>query len=253
MKLFDAHFHVIDPRFPLVTNNGYLPETFTCHDYLTRMQNYDLTGGAIVSGSYQGFDQSYLLDALKTLGLSFVGVVNLATTATDQEILDLHAAGVRAVRFNLRRGGSEKVEVLENTAQRIHHLCGWQFELYVDSSELDALYKVLLRLPAYCPDHLGLSRRGFSTLLKLAEKGAHIKACGFGRVEFDVVAAMKQIYSINPGAMMFATDLPSTRAPRAYSDKDFSLIVDSFTEDEAKNIFYNNAIAFYQIKGIHLL
>ena len=64
---------------------------------------------------------------------------------------------------------------------------------------------------------------------------------------------MKQIYSINPGAMMFATDLPSTRAPRAYSDKDFSLIVDSFTEDEAKNIFYNNAIAFYQIKDIHLL
>lgn len=34
--IFDAHLHVIDPRFPLVPNGGYLPEPFTAEDYLER-------------------------------------------------------------------------------------------------------------------------------------------------------------------------------------------------------------------------
>ena len=32
--IFDAHCHIIDSRFPLVPNNGYLPEPFTVEDYL---------------------------------------------------------------------------------------------------------------------------------------------------------------------------------------------------------------------------
>ena len=55
-RVFDAHFHVIDQDFPLVENEGYLSETFTHHDYLSAMADYDLIGGAIVSGSFQGFD-----------------------------------------------------------------------------------------------------------------------------------------------------------------------------------------------------
>lgn len=52
-SLFDAHLHIIDPAFPLVANNGYLPEPFTHADYLTRMQPYRLCGGAVVSGSFR--------------------------------------------------------------------------------------------------------------------------------------------------------------------------------------------------------
>ena len=253
MKLFDAHLHIIDPRFPLVPNNNYLPDTFTCSDYLKRMENYNLCGGAVVSGSFQGFDDSYLLDALATLGPGYVGVINLPATVSDQKIMELDTAGVRAVRFNLMRGGSEKIEQLESMSQRVYELCGWHVELYVQSGELDGLYKTLVRLPALSIDHLGLSEDGFVSLLKLVEKGTHIKASGFGRIDFDFISAIKRIYSLNPAALMFATDLPSTRAPRAYSDNDFNLIVDSFTKDEAKNIFYNNAIAFYKPKGFQSL
>ena len=59
-KLFDAHLHSIDKRFPLTPNNGFLPDPFSCEEYLARMKGYDLAGGAIVSGSFQAFDQSYL-------------------------------------------------------------------------------------------------------------------------------------------------------------------------------------------------
>jgi len=250
MKLFDAHLHIVDPRFPLLANDGYCPQAFTCNDYLLRMKGYDLYGGAIVSGSFQGFDQSYLLEVMKYLGPTFVGVVNLPATASDQEIVELHSAGVRAVRFNLKPGGSEDVAEIESLARRVYDICNWHIELYVDSSKLEALHKTLVRLPAICIDHLGISKDGFSMLLNLVEKGTYVKASGFGRVEFDVIDATHQIYSINPNALMFATDLPSTRAPRAYSDYDFNLIVDSFSKDEAENIFYNNAIAFYRVKGV---
>ena len=77
-----------------------------------------VVGGAVVSGSFQGFDQSYLLDALDQLGPSFVGVTQLPPSVTDEEVLALDAAGVRAVRFTLARGGSLDVEL----ALRVYEL-----------------------------------------------------------------------------------------------------------------------------------
>ena len=105
--LFDAHLHVIDPRFPLVPNRGYLPNPFTAEDYMERAAPLGVVGGAVVSGSSQAFDQTYLLDALERLGPSFVGVTQLPGSVSDEQILRLHAARVRAVRFNFYRGGSE--------------------------------------------------------------------------------------------------------------------------------------------------
>jgi hypothetical protein len=32
-KLFDAHFHINDPRFPLIPINGYLPDATNFYDH----------------------------------------------------------------------------------------------------------------------------------------------------------------------------------------------------------------------------
>ena len=45
---------------------------------------------------------------------------------TDEEILALDAAGVRAVRFTLARGGALDIEL----ALRVHALAGWHAEVY---------------------------------------------------------------------------------------------------------------------------
>lgn len=34
--VFDTHFHIIDPRFPVMENQGFLPPVFTVDDYLSR-------------------------------------------------------------------------------------------------------------------------------------------------------------------------------------------------------------------------
>ncbi|MGZ8212720.1 MAG: hypothetical protein ACXWUH_19630, partial [Burkholderiales bacterium] len=31
--VFDTHFHIIDPRFPVIENQGFLPPVFTADDY----------------------------------------------------------------------------------------------------------------------------------------------------------------------------------------------------------------------------
>lgn len=244
--IFDSHFHIIDRRFPLVPNQGYLPDDFSRDDYLLRTQEYNLAGGAIVSGSFQAFDQRYLRAALAELGPAFVGVTQLPAAVSDAELLDLNASGVRAVRFNLKRGGSEGVEKLAAMAQRVHELVGWHVELYVDSRDLAGLFDTLVALPAVSIDHLGLAKEGFGVLLKLAARGVRVKATGFGRVDFDVAEALKELYAANPAALMFGTDLPSTRASRPYSDADLLLVVETLGEEGARRVLYENAVAFYQ-------
>lgn len=244
--VFDSHFHIIDSRFPLVPNQGYLPDDFTCADYRQRTGNIALKGGAVVSGSFQALDQSYLVDALSMLGPGFVGVTQLPATVSDEEVLRLNSFGVRAVRFNLKRGGSEGVEHLEEMARRVYDLAGWHVELYVDSRDLADLKDTLVGLPAVSIDHLGLSKDGFPNLLALVEKGVRVKATGFGRVDFDVRDALRQIAAANPDALMFGTDLPSTRAPRPYLDEDLELVLDALGEELGRKALYDNAVAFYR-------
>ena len=246
-RIFDSHLHIIDPAFPLVPNKGYLPDPFTVDDYLREAHPLGVTAGAVVSGSFQAFDQGYLSSALEQLGHTFVGVTQLPVSVSDTDIIRLNEKGVKAVRFNLKRGGSESVEHLETFARRVHDLVGWHVELYVNSRELYELQETLLHLPAVSIDHLGLSKGGFPTLLRLAEKGVRVKATGFGRVDFPVADALRAIHSANPHALMFGTDLPSTRAPRPFETSDIELLVETLGDKAAEMALWLNAVTFYRV------
>lgn len=248
MKIFDAHFHIINPKFPLVANNGYLPPEFTTEDYTKRTSNYGITGGAIVSGSFQAFDQEYLIDALKQLGNDFYGVANIPTTLSDEELGRLDKANVRAIRFNVKRGGSEKMEHIEKLSNDLFDKYGWHTELYIDSKDLSRLKSVLQNIPEFSIDHMGLSQAGLKDLYYWVEKGAKVKATGFGRIDFDPISTMKTIYQINPNALMFGTDLPSTRAKTPFSEKDLQLVRNNFSTEELKKVFYQNASEWYKKK-----
>jgi predicted TIM-barrel fold metal-dependent hydrolase len=247
--VFDAHLHIIDPRFPLTRNDGYLPSPFTVDEYRERVDGLGVRGGAVVSGSFQGFDQSYLRDALSKLGSAYVGVTQVPATITDEEITDLDAAGVRAVRFNVRRGGSATLDELDRLARRVHDVAGWHSELYIDARTLPDLASTLAALPAVSIDHLGLHRDGLPHLLKLVEQGVKVKATGFGRVDLDPAEVMTAIVKANPAALMAGTDLPSTRARRPFMDEDFALIAETVGEEHLDAVLWRNAAAFYRLPG----
>ena len=245
MKIFDAHFHIIDPRFPLVENNGFLPSEFTVEDYQNQLEKIELVGGAVVSGSFQTFSQEYLIEALNQFGSNFYGVANIPVNMPDSELNRLNKAGVAAVRFNLKRGGSESLKHLEYLSNKLYNEFGWHTEIYMNSKDIRELSSTLDKLPLFSIDHLGLSKSGLDEVYKLLEKGNRIKATGFGRVDFDPIPVMKKIYAINPEALIFGTDLPSTRAKVPFSVDDIELVIEHFTEDEQQNIFYKNALNWY--------
>ncbi len=222
--IFDAHFHVIDPRFPLTGNRGFFPGPFTVEDYRARVAALGVTGGAVVAGSFQGYDQAWLIDALERLGPGFVGVAQVPVDISDREVLELTAAGVVAFRVNLVRGGD--IRDLERLAPRLGELAGWHAEVYLDAGDLPELAPHLRAAPRLVVDHLGLSRDGLGDLLELVERGAYVKASGFGRTDHDVPAALQAIAAVNPGALVFGTDLPSTRVSVPFADADAELVRD---------------------------
>ncbi len=244
--IFDAHVHIVDPRFPLAADAGYEPAPFTVADYRRRVAGLDIVGGAVVSGSFQGADHTYLVDALARLGPGWAGVTQLPVSASDADVRALDRAGVRAVRFNLRRGGSAPLDQLETLARRVFALAGWHVELYVDGRELPALESRLAALPRVSIDHLGLRRDGLPALLRLVERGARVKATGFGRVDLDVSATLRAIADVDPAALLFGTDLPSTRAPRPFADADVRTVVDALGPALAARALHDNAIAWYR-------
>lgn len=245
--MFDTHFHIIDFRFPVQENQGFMPPSFPVDAYRERTRALGITGGCVVSGSFQGFDTAFMLDALAAFGPTFVGVVQIPASASDDEIRRLDAAGVRGVRFNLVRGGSASLDELDRLARRVYDLVGWHAELYADARDLEPIRTMLATLPALSIAHLGLSQAGFPTLLELAEKGMKIKATGFGRViDIDVPSALRELAKANPDSLMFGTDLPSQRARRPFLPSDVDLIRESLDQSLWNKVFYENALAFYR-------
>jgi hypothetical protein len=217
VAVFDAHLHIVDPRFPLVVSQGFAPAPFTVEDYRAATARLDVVGGAVVAGSFQGGSDppwSWLLDALNRLGPAFVGVAQLEPEVSDEEVLVLDAAGVRAVRFNLHRGGALDVPL----ALRVHELAGWHTEVYADGRTLTTHEHRLRALPRLCVDHLGLDQEALPVLQRL---GCMVKATGFGRVDLEVEATLR---ALDPARLLFGADLPGTRARRPFATGDLELV-----------------------------
>ena len=226
-------------------NKGYLPPDFTVENYQEKVKDFGIVGGAIVSGSFQKFNQEYLLDSLKEFGENYFGVANIPIGIKNSELEKLNESNIRAVRFNLKRGGSENLENMVELSNKLYDSYGWHTELYVDSKDLKELKRILKQIPRFSIDHLGLSKTGLMELYYWAEKGVRIKATGFGRLDFNPITIMKSIYSINPDSLMFGTDLPSTRAKKPFTYEHLKRLKDNFSEDEQKRILYQNANDWY--------
>ncbi|SDC63730.1 Predicted metal-dependent hydrolase, TIM-barrel fold [Desulfurella multipotens] len=246
-KIFDAIFHIIDYNYKIIENQGYKPPQFLPKDYLEFMSNYELLGGAIVSGSFQDFDTQYLKSALSFFGKNYVGVINYNPDYSDSDIIELDKIGVKAIRFNIKRGTKETIDTIEYASKRVFEIASWHSEIYIDSKDIESIKNKLLSIPCLVVDHLGLSKDGFLNVLNLVEKGAYVKASGFGRLDFDPVFAIKQIVSINPNACVFGSDLPSTRAQRPFSYSDIDLINNNFDDSQKRKIFYENGLNLYRL------
>jgi predicted TIM-barrel fold metal-dependent hydrolase len=247
-RLFDSHCHIIDHRFPIVPNQGYTPPNFPLEDYLAQVKPLGVVAGAVVSGSFQANDQTYLIDTLPKLGTGWVGVTQIPNDYPDAEIAKLGAIGVRAVRFNVFRGRIDNVDDIVALANRAHSVAGWHSEIYADAAALAPHIDKLAKLPKLSIDHLGMTQAGVPTLIELAGAGVMVKATGFGRVTLDVPKTLEAVAKKNPNALVFGTDIPSTRAKRPFESSDIDLIENTLGAELAAKVFWDNPLALYKVK-----
>ena len=248
-KLFDGHCHIIDHRFPIVPNQGYTPPNFTLADYLAQVKPLGVVAGAVVSGSFQANDQTYLMDTLPKLGTGWVGVTQIPNDYPDAEIAKLGQIGIRAVRFNVFRGRIDSVDEIAALSKRAHAVAGWHSEIYADAAALKPHVDKLTKLPQFCIDHLGMTEEGLPVLLDLVAAGWKVKATGFGRVKMDVPKVLEAVAKKSPDALVFGTDIPSTRAQRPFMASDIDLIEKVLGPELAKKAFWDNPLALYRVKA----
>lgn len=155
----DAHCHVFGPgdRFPYAESRKYTPcdapkeELWALRDYLGFERN------VIVQATCHGADNRALLDAIQHSNGKARGVATVTPAVSDDELEDLHLAGVRGVRFNFVKRLVDAVpqDALREVAARIQPL-GWHVVIYFDAQELAAYYDFFSSLPTtVVVDHMG--------------------------------------------------------------------------------------------------
>ena len=244
--IFDAHCHIIDQLYPIIPNQGYTPPAYSLEDYRQQTKPLGVTAGAIVSGSFHGYDQTYLRALLPVLGPRWVGITQVPPDVPDTEIASLSSIGVRGLRFNIYRGQSDSVDDIVSLATRANIIGKWHAEIYADASALKPHVAKLSKLPQIVIDHMGLNEAGLPVILDLVDAGAKIKLTGFGRVNMNVPKAIELIAARNPNALMFGTDLPSTRAKRPFEASDIDLIKNILGPTVAIKTLWSNAVSLYK-------
>jgi 2-pyrone-4,6-dicarboxylate lactonase len=155
----DAHCHVFGPgaQFPYAPERKYTPcdaskdQLFALRDHLGFDKN------VIVQATCHGSDNRALVDALKASNNKARGVATVNRNVSDDQLKEMHAAGVRGTRFNFvkRLADFTPREVLLEIASRIAPL-GWHVVVYFEAQDLPELYDFFTALPTtVVVDHMG--------------------------------------------------------------------------------------------------
>lgn len=155
----DAHCHVFGPGelFPYAPERKYTPcdapkeKLFALRDFLGFARN------VIVQATCHGRDNRALVDALKASDGLARGVASVGPAVTETELLEMHEAGVRGVRFNFvkRLVDATPKEVYLGIADKIAPL-GWHIVVYFEAPDLAELTPFLRQLPTtIVVDHMG--------------------------------------------------------------------------------------------------
>lgn len=122
----DCHFHIYDSSFPVAPYATLKPPPASVQDYQSLQRRIGTSCCVMVLPSTYGTDNTHFLALLPQLGgkdrARMVGVVN--TSVTDQELRQMHEAGVRGIRFNLAPAGATTVDMIEPLAKRIEPMDG---------------------------------------------------------------------------------------------------------------------------------
>jgi D-galactarolactone isomerase len=175
----DCHFHLYDASFPIAPYATLKPPEASVEDYQALRRRLGITRSVLIQPSTYGTDNRSYLALLPRLGSDrtrMVAVVN--TSITDAELHEMHAAGVRGIRFNLALAGATSLEMLEPLSRRVDAL-GWHCQINMPGDQILAAQDVFLRIPgklvfdhlAHIPEPEGPNSGLFTLMRRLLDKG----------------------------------------------------------------------------------
>src|SRR6187200_2805104 len=135
----DAHCHVFGPgaEFPFAPQRKYTPCDASKDDLFALRDQLGFARNVIVQATCHGADNSAMVDACIASSGKARGIATVRRSVTDAELAELHAAGVRGVRFNFVKrlvDFTPKDELME-IAGRISPL-GWHVVVYFEAVDL---------------------------------------------------------------------------------------------------------------------
>jgi 2-pyrone-4,6-dicarboxylate lactonase len=224
----DAHCHVFGPGdvFPYAPERKYTPtdaskdQLFALRDFLGFERN------VIVQATCHGADNRALADALHAAAGRARGVATIRPGVSPAELADLHAAGVRGIRFNfVRRLADPKPDdYYRGMVDRVAEL-GWHVVVYFEAPDLAERWDLFTSLPtAVVVDHMGrpdvtqpLDAEGFALFNRFLAEHENVwcKVTGAERVSksgppeyADVIPFGRHLVENFPDRVLWGTDWP---------------------------------------------
>jgi len=155
----DAHCHVFGPGdvFPYAPERKYTPadagkeQLFALRDFLGFDRN------VIVQATCHGADNRALVDALIAADGRARGVATIRPGVSAAELADMHAAGVRGIRFNFvkRLVDPKPDEYYRGLVDLVAGL-GWHIVVYFEAADLAERWDLFTSFPTpVVVDHMG--------------------------------------------------------------------------------------------------
>ena len=155
----DAHCHIFGPgaQFPFAPERKYTPCDASAAQLFALRDKLGFARNVIVQATCHGADNSALVAACKASNGQARGVATVKRTVGDNELLALHEAGIRGVRFNFVKrlvDFTPKDELME-IATRIKKW-NWHVVIYFEAVDLPELWDFFTALPTtIVVDHMG--------------------------------------------------------------------------------------------------
>ncbi|HEY6988898.1 MAG TPA: amidohydrolase family protein [Bryobacteraceae bacterium] len=256
----DCHHHIYDSRFPVDPRAKLRPPNATVADYRLLQRRIGITRHVIVQPSTYGVDNRCMLDALHQFGPATTrGIAVVNTKVSETALKELHAAGVRGIRFNTQPAGVTTMEMIEPLTKRISAL-GWHIQINTSAEQILASVPIWRRVPVPIVfDHLGhvttTAAPAFNAIRRLLQAGkCWIKLSGvyidtkIGPPTYaDTDAVARAYVKEAPERLVWGTDWPH---PTEKDKPDDALLFDLLaqwtgSETVRKRILVDNPAKLY--------
>jgi predicted TIM-barrel fold metal-dependent hydrolase len=261
----DGHCHIFGPasKFPYAPDRRYTPQDAGRETLAALHRHLGLERAVLVQASCHGTDNRAMLDAMQWSKGAWRGVAMVTKEITDLELMALHQAGVRGVRFNFvaHLGGAPDLKNVQAVIARVTPL-GWHIQLHLDAEDIETYREFLKRLRVpFIIDHMGrvearhgLDQKPFRQLLELMRNElAWIKVSGPERISsagkpfHDAIPFARALIAAAPDRVLWGTDFPHPNVKWMPNDGE---LVDHFAatvEDEPtrKKILVDNPERLY--------